>query len=160
MTVAKYFTSIVEYPEGRHKRQQFFLEALATLENFEIHYGHFLADKIVCQKCGHAYQTHHEKMTDVNIAVELLTDAFQDRFDTALLISADSDLVGPIKTVKRLFPEKMIISVFPPARVSNQLKRVAHAFTHIGPDKLSKSLFPDSITKSDGYDIHKPARWK
>ena len=30
-----------------------------------------------------------EKMTDVNIAVELMQDAFQDAFDTAILISAD-----------------------------------------------------------------------
>jgi hypothetical protein len=41
---------------------------------------------------GYVCTTHHEKMTDVNIAVELLTDAFQDSFDVALLISADGDL--------------------------------------------------------------------
>ncbi|GEM_PF-2744616 len=28
-------------------------------------------------------------MTDVNIAVELMQDAFQDAFDSAILISAD-----------------------------------------------------------------------
>ena len=42
-------------------------------------------------------------MTDVNIAVELLQDAFQDAFDTAILISADSDLIAPIAAVKRSF---------------------------------------------------------
>lgn len=35
-------------------------------------------------------------MTDVNIAVEMMRDAFQDRFDAALLISADSDLVASL----------------------------------------------------------------
>jgi hypothetical protein len=48
----KYFTSIVEYPERRHKRQSLFLEALATLSNFEIHYGHFLADKVGVKTAG------------------------------------------------------------------------------------------------------------
>jgi uncharacterized LabA/DUF88 family protein len=33
-------------------------------------------------------------MTDVNIAVELMQDAFQNKFDTALLVTANSDLVG------------------------------------------------------------------
>ena len=42
-------------------------------------------------------------MTDVNISVELLADAFQNKFDTALLVSGDSDLTGPIKKIKELF---------------------------------------------------------
>ncbi|MGH9629467.1 MAG: NYN domain-containing protein [Bryobacteraceae bacterium] len=46
-----------------------------------------------------------EKMTDVNIAVELLQDAFQGAFDTAILISADSDLIAPIAAVRRLSGE-------------------------------------------------------
>ena len=45
-------------------------------------------------------------MTDVNIAMELLVDAQQDKFDTALLVSADSDLTGPILKVRNLFPNK------------------------------------------------------
>ena len=52
-------------------------------------------------------------MTDVNVAVELLTDAFKDQFDVALLLSADSDLVGPVETVRRLFSAKQVIVVFP-----------------------------------------------
>ena len=53
-------------------------------------------------------------MTDVNISVELMTDASQNRFDVALLISADSDLVGPIEAVQRLFPAKRVMAIFPP----------------------------------------------
>ena len=45
-------------------------------------------------------------MTDVNIAVEMLADAFHNEYDTAILISADSDLSAPIKKVKSLFPQK------------------------------------------------------
>ena len=48
-------------------------------------------------------------MTDVNIAVEMLTDVFQDKLDKALIISADSDLAGPIRKVSRnsSAPQKM-----------------------------------------------------
>lgn len=74
----KYFTSIVNRPADKHKRQSIFLEALRTLSNSYIYYGHFLSDTVTCSHCGHTYQTYHEKMTDVNIATELMSDAFQD----------------------------------------------------------------------------------
>jgi hypothetical protein len=156
----KYFTSIVNQPADKHKRQATFMEALRTLHDFDIYYGHFLSDKVTCSTCGHTYQTFHEKMTDVNIATELMSDAFQDKFDIALLVSADSDLVGPVQAVKRLFSPKRIIVVFPPGRYSNALKRVAHAYTHIGRNVLSKSVFPNQITKPDGFVLQRPARWK
>ncbi len=48
----------------------------------------------------------NETMTDVNIAVELMQDAFHNNFDTAILVSADSDLVGPVVAVQKLLPQK------------------------------------------------------
>ncbi len=74
-----------------------FLEALGTLENFHIFYGHYLINTIECNKCGNIFPKPNEKMTDVNIAVEILADAFQNSYDKAIIISADSDLSGPIK---------------------------------------------------------------
>jgi uncharacterized LabA/DUF88 family protein len=59
------------------------------------------------RQCGRTYTTYHEKMTDVNISVELMSDAFQSRFDTAFLLSADSDLTGPIETVRRLLQKRV-----------------------------------------------------
>ena len=112
------------------------------------------------RKCGHTYTTHREKMTDVNIATELLSDAFTDRFDVALLISADSDLVGPIQRVRLLFPDKRVVVVFPPARHSNALKNIAHACLHLDRATLVKSVFPDQVVKPDGFVLHRPAEWR
>ena len=92
----KYFTSrVASMPDDpeKHKRQGVYLEALGTLPDFHIFYGHYLAKEIYCRKCSSSWVTHEEKMTDVNISVELMVDAFQDKFDTAFLISGDSDLV-------------------------------------------------------------------
>lgn len=149
-----------ESSRGASSKTSCFLEALQTLPKFEILYGHFLATPVTCRNCGHTYETHHEKMTDVNIAVELMTDAFQDKFDTALLISADSDLVGPVRAMRRLFNNKKVIVAFPPARSSVALQRTAHGFYFIGRDKLSKSVFPDEVTKPDGFTIRRPAEWR
>jgi uncharacterized LabA/DUF88 family protein len=155
----KYFTTIVKYPDDKRLRQQEFLEALQTLPNFFFFYGHFLADPVTCRQCGHTYTTHHEKMTDVNISVELMKDAFQDRFDLALLISADSDLVSPIRTVRQLFARKKVISIFPPGRSSLALKKVATDVLHIGHAELSKSLFPDQVVKGSEI-LKRPAKWR
>ena len=57
-------------------------------------------------------------MTDVNISVALLGDAQDDLFDTAMIVSADSDLVGPVQAVLRRYPEKRVLIAFPPRRVS------------------------------------------
>lgn len=90
LVTTKYFTTIMKQPEDRRRRQAAYLEALQTLGGFEFYYGHFLSDTITCWKCGHTYQTYHEKMTDVNISVEMMSDAYCHRFDTALVVSADS----------------------------------------------------------------------
>jgi hypothetical protein len=156
----KYFTTIVKSPDDRRRRQALFLEALGTLPNFYSYYGHFLEDIITCRHCGHTHQTYHEKMTDVNIAVEMMADAFQDRFDLALLISADSDLAGLLENMQRLFPAKRFIVAFPPGRHSNALRRIAHATLRIGPNELSKSLFTGEVVRADGVILRCPPRWR
>jgi uncharacterized LabA/DUF88 family protein len=160
LAATKYFTSIVTAPPDKNRRQATFLEALDTLPDFSIYYGHYLADTVTCRKCVHTYTTHREKMTDVNIATELLSDSFMDRFDVALLISADGDLVGPIQKVRLLFPDKRVIVVFPPARHSNALKNIAHACLHLDRATLIKSVFPDQVVKPDGFVLHRPAEWR
>ncbi|MCJ7532865.1 MAG: NYN domain-containing protein [Anaerolineales bacterium] len=76
------------------------LESLQTLSDFQLYYGHFLSHPTKCSKYGHVVHAYHEKMTDVNIAVEMMADTFQNHLDTALLLSADSDLVGSINTIQ------------------------------------------------------------
>jgi uncharacterized LabA/DUF88 family protein len=156
----KYFTTVVKRPPDKHKRQAVFLEALRTLSDFEIFYGHWLSNPVTCRKCGHTYEAYHEKMTDVNVAVELMSDAFQDLLDVALLVSADSDLVGPVRAIRQFFPSKRVVIAFPPARHSAALKAVAHGYISIGRNVLAKSAFPDRVVKPDGFVLKRPAQWR
>ena len=159
LVATKYFTTIIKYPNDRRQRQQVFLEALKTLPDLQIYYGHFLSDVITCRSCGHTYTTYHEKMTDVNIAVELMQDAFGDHFDVAFLLSADSDLVSPISAVQKSFPGKQVICIFPPKRSSYALKQVSDGVLHIGRNELAKSIFPDRVLK-DGVTLRRPPNWR
>lgn len=99
-------------------------------------------------------------MTDVNIAVQLLSDAFADRFDTALLISADSDLTTPVKQLRMLFPHKRAIAVFPPNRRSFELGQAAHSAFSLGEANLRQSQFPEKVTRSDGFVLCRPTHWQ
>ncbi len=76
-----------------------------------------------------------------------------------MVISADSDLVAPIKKTKELFPSKRIVIAFPPKRHSVILTKVADAFFTIGRKKIADSLFPQSVQKPDGFIIECPKRW-
>lgn len=159
LVLTKYFTTVVKLPNDKRLRQVEFLDALKTLSNFEIYYGQFLSETITCRQCGHSYTTYHEKMTDVNISVELMSDAFQNRFDTAFLLSADSDLTGTVESIRRLL-KKRVVAIFPPGRSSYSLKSVANAVLHIGHLELAKSLFPDEIAVSGGVELKRPATWR
>ncbi len=155
----KYFTSVVNHPAEKNRRQATFLDALRTLDGLSIHYGHFLWETVTCKHCGRSYTAYHEKMTDVNIAVQLLADAFQDRFDVALLISADGDLVGPLKALHELHPTKRIVVVFPPDRYSNALQTWADACLHITKNLLSRSRFPEQVVTDAGITLTCPVEW-
>ncbi|NQU45259.1 NYN domain-containing protein [bacterium] len=156
----KYFTSRVSGNPHKEKRQNTFLEALATLPDLQIYYGKYQTNSQTCSNCGHVWAVPNEKMTDVNIAVEILVDTYQDRYDTAILISADSDLVGPLAAVRRLFPDKRLIVAFPPDRSSWDLQQIAHGFFRISQSKIRKSEFPDKVQKSDGFILRRPLNWR
>lgn len=72
LQTTKYFTAKVSFPLDKRRRQNAFLEALETLPNFQIYYGYYLDKIIRCRNCGATWHKPEEKMTDVNIALELL----------------------------------------------------------------------------------------
>lgn len=155
----KYFTSRVKDNPSKQRRQAIFIDALETLEDFEIYYGKYQQNKVECYRCHHIYSDQNEKMTDVNIATELLCDAFNDRFDTAILFSGDSDLIPPISAVHKYFPEKRVVLAFPPERFNSSMKEVARGSFMIGRKKLQDSVFPDSVITKNGFVLNKPKEW-
>lgn len=158
----KYFTTRITAPEEKRKRQSDYIEALAAHcgNQVEMFWGHYQNESWSCRKCGAQEVVPHEKKTDVNIAVEMMVDAYADAFDTALLISADSDLVPPIRAIKRLFGNKRVVVAFPPNRHSVELRAVAHGGGfEIGRAKLAGSQMPEIVRKSDGAELHRPAKW-
>ena len=159
----KYFTArISPHPMDpeKHRRQAVWLEAIESLKQTRVFFGHFLPKARRCNTCGATWIAHEEKMTDVNIAVEMLRDSYDDAFDTALLVSADSDLTAPVEAVLARCPTKRIIVVSPPDRQSKKLESVANATFRLGRKLLQDSQFPDQVTKPDGFVLRRPSSWK
>ena len=162
LVAVRYFSARISARPGnpdKRKRQATYLEALETLPDFHIHFGHYLAKPQRCHACGATWDTHEEKMTDVNIAVELLGDAQDDAFDMAMILSGDSDLATAVQAVRRRYPAKRVIIAFPPARDSVQLRKVASGWFRIGRKMLKDSQFSDRVAKADGFVLKRPEKW-
>jgi len=98
-------------------------------------------------------------MTDVNIAVKMLIDAFDNKFDTGILISGDSDLIPPIREIHKKFKNKKIVVGFPPKRHNVSVARVSRGNFIIGRKNIKDCQLPISIIKPDGYKLVKPSEW-
>ncbi|HKQ46958.1 MAG TPA: NYN domain-containing protein [Phycisphaerae bacterium] len=156
-----YFTAFVLGDADKQKRQTSFIEALVEHSGLHVVLGSHQADDRVCKKCGHVETRYSEKMTDVGLAVQLMTEASQNTFDTAIILSADSDLVPSLQAVRDLYPEKTLISVFPPGRGSNHLRKASHGVIRIDSEPLFAACqLPEEITKGDGYVLRRPDAWK
>lgn len=154
----KYFTSRVSNNPDKQKRQTTYIEALESVD-IQIFYGHYQRQSVECKRCGNIRPDYSEKMTDVNIATQILVDAYQDKYDTAMLISGDSDLVPPIRAVHENFPHKRVFVAFPPKRFNNSVAMVARGSMTIGRKKLTDSQFEVEVVKKDGFKLAKPSNW-
>jgi uncharacterized LabA/DUF88 family protein len=155
-----YCTTLIKADPPGQQRQLDFIDAIkVTRPNIKIEYGHYLAKEMHCFKCGNIYTRYEEKMTDVNIACRMLTDAMDDRFDVALLISGDSDLVPPVRIIRRRWPMKRVIAVFPPNRRSDALRHAVHGQKWIAEADVRASQLPQHVTVTPGRAISRPANW-
>lgn len=153
----KYFTSRVRKPPGSRVRQGRYLDALAAHGGVTIIEGFFEHRPTRCEACEHKWDRPKEKMTDVNIATALLMDALDDRYDAALLVAADADLVPAVQIVRERFQREVVV-VSPRGRRSDQLCAAANAALHIRRPWLNRSQLPDQVQGST-WSYERPAEW-
>lgn len=159
----KYFTALVE-PTGRdpdkRRRQAHYLAALRTRPETHIIYGRFKPRPRHCRTCGATWKSFEEKQTDVNIAMEILSDAYESRFDTMLLISRDGDLAGVLRRIKQDFPQLGIILACPPGRASPDLGRFATRSIHVTAQDFRLCQLPDQVTTESAKIVRRPSSWR
>jgi hypothetical protein len=107
--------------------------------------------------CAVKVSVREEKGSDVNLAARLLHDAHMGRFDRAIVVSGDSDLVEPIRLVVSEVGKTVWVRN-PRDVASAELAAVASEYARIRPAVLQATQLPDPVT--DGVKQYsKPARW-
>lgn len=154
-----YFTALALWDPEKANRHKIYIRALESA-GIRVVYGQFKRRDRFCPKCRTDYTAHEEKQTDVNIAIHLLKLAIEDRYDTALVLSGDSDLIPSVKAVKSTFASKRIGVVIPIGRRAEELKMECDFHIKLREKNLAKCLFDDPITLLSGTAIHKPIDWK
>ena len=164
----KYFSAQVSArPDDPRKpvRQQVYFRALRTLPNLEIILGHFLSHIVRMPLAEPAPQglrfarviKTEEKGSDVNLATHLPNDAHLGRYEVAVVVSADSDLLEPIRIVTGQL-RKPIGILNPQPRPSKVLCAHATFVKQIRAGVLAASRFPPTLTDEHGT-FKKPEEW-
>jgi uncharacterized LabA/DUF88 family protein len=157
----RYFTARLLDREAAIARQACHLDALsANCTRLQIIEGRYQRKQGSCRACGQQWVTYEEKETDTNIAAAVIHDAILGLYDTALLVSADSDMIPAVKLVKQLSPEKRIVVAAPPGRWSSHLAAECDGAISIRADKVRQSLLPDTVMTSAGVVLKRPSMWR
>lgn len=164
----KYFTAKLNPRPGdpdQPVRQATYLRAIRSLGNVEVIYGHFLSKTVRMplanpqpgQPATVEVLKTEEKGSDVNLASHLLHDAHLGRYECAVVISGDSDLLEPVRLVMTelhlpvgvLNPQKHPCAV---------LKKQATFYKHLRPNLVAAAQLPPTLTDQRGT-FHKPVVW-
>ena len=161
-----YFTTPpLNFQKSNRQGVLFDANKLLNENRFEVIFGKFYEKNLTCPVCKSVYTTPEEKRTDVNISVQMMRDCAQNKTDTLILVTADSDLVPPIEAIKNDFPDKRIRIFFPPKRFSNELNNFMKSnkgkvtFLERNKIRFQNSIMSDTVTK-DGRTFSIPQNWK
>jgi len=163
----RYFSALIKPDPAdpdKTTRQHTYLRALRTLSLIDIHLGVFLQSvkkmplfPLEQPPVMVDVLKTEEKGADVNLAVALMMDAFENTMDCAVVVSNDSDLLEPIKIVRRRF-QKIVGLINPQKRVSYALEPQVDFYKQIRRGVLEASLFSNPLSDSQGQ-FHKPPAW-
>lgn len=154
-----YFTAPVGdlgWKDGEDQRQEKWITAVSTIKNLQTFRGYYMGD---------VPKNRREKQTDVNIAIQLLLGALkEDGYDTAILVSGDTDLIPAVLAVQRETLHKKSVQIYVP------LREPSHYWTDLAvtegivvkkitSDMLLDSRLPETISSRRG-NVNCPENWK
>lgn len=179
----KYFTALVDAREndpGQPYRQMTYWRALATVERVQIIRGKFLTKEVLMPEAASVARLRslaaegrdvtgerptmvkvvrsEEKGTDVNLAAHLVHDAHLGRFEAAVVVSNDSDLVEAIRIVRDEIGK--VVGVLNPRAQSPSvaLRNAASFFRTVRKGVLARCQLADTVVDERGL-FHKPQGW-
>ncbi len=159
-----------------HVRQDAYLRALATLPTVKVLEGKFksgpakmrrvplatcdcctttMASCACCHSPFAKVIKTEEKGSDVNLAVELVRDGFTDCYETALVVSDDSDIQPAVDIVRGELGKRVIVAD-PRNRTHPSL--IGDERRQVRPAALQRAQLSVEVI-ANGRTISKPTRW-
>jgi hypothetical protein len=135
-------------------RHQAYIDALEN-KGVRVVRGIFSRPRKFCHTEQKYCREYAEKKTDVAIAVTLLADGFEGRYDKAFLLSADSDHVPLAERFKQSFPNKRLLHIAPPKRLqeARELTVTIGRSFELTAGRLRAHALPPSIYDTSGKFI-------
>jgi hypothetical protein len=177
ITHVRYFSAHLK-PEpftkpGTINRQQIYIRALRTLSpTLTLHWGKYHSrpkrmllypyqiDSLNGGFLKTTVRQVEEKGSDVNLASWMLVDAMSDNVDLSVILTNDSDQVGPLNLMKEVLNKNFGI-IFPTSstKSSKELKQTKPLVTlHLTGNLLLQSQFPSELHDAMGH-FQKPKLW-
>lgn len=167
--VVKFFTARVTqaWSFARWERQDRYLRAIKSLGDVQPVFGrHVVYPRFyrVTDPLDHCrpeveIDKTEEKESDVNLASHMLADAFNDAYDTAVLISDDSDFKEAVRIVREDLHKRVVV-IRVRTNKASVFKNLVDAVYEGNRKKIFRDCqLPNPVTLTNGDLIHKPAEW-
>ncbi len=155
-----------QIPE-QSERHATYIEALKS-QGVAYDISEFGLGKIPCRCCGKIYPKSIEKQTDIKIALRIISDAYENKFDSLILISEDSDFFPVIEEIVLKHNKEVCVAIVSSVeerfikkikkQESNLYKKIT--IVPIAEQLLQQCQLPDVITLPDGKEIRRPDKYR
>ena len=166
----RYFTAPLNPSRGRadqRKRQDAYLAALRTLPDLRIHFGEFVEHPKLKELVGPPAQgpttalvwVPEEKGSDVNLASHLLVDGFLGKYELAVVVSNDADLLEPVRLVRAILGLPVGVIKVDGGQRACVFAGKADFIRTVRRSHFASSQLPSEIRDSRGRVVRKPREW-
>ena len=119
----KIFSALIHHDADAVDRQKQYFNALKTLPKVTFIFGIFQPRSVTCRAdCKLPYAVQEEKKTDVNLAVEMMSDAIAGACEQMFVVTGDSDVQPAVEWIARNRPN-IKLTVYVPALPKEQADR-------------------------------------
>lgn len=150
LIAVKYFSAYATWKPAQYARHRQYVAALKH-SGVTVSLSKFKKKDRQCLSCKAQWTEHEEKESDVKLSIHLVADAYQDSFDRAIVISADSDLIPPVLLVRTNFAHKEVFVAAPPGRMA--IGRELKPKLEIKRARIAAALLPATATDAEGNTL-------
>jgi uncharacterized LabA/DUF88 family protein len=115
------------------------MNELAAKSGFRVLEGGTKTDKYQCRLCGGRQRIRRESDTDAHLISDLMWLAWQDRYDVAIVVSGDADLIPSIERVQ-LSGRKVVSALFDGQSKRN--RQISHSSVSLNSLLADSTLYP------------------